>query len=146
MMMLLSIWLTLLVASPVYEPAPRTWQALESSNHQKLMLIKVSDPMGQQAGLMHVKKMAHDQGMLFIFDHPQTLAFWMKNTHISLDMIFLNQRHIVKQYQQVPSCKSSICPVYIAHQADSCIELSAGMAKILGWKIGDTLHISDNKI
>ena len=43
----------------------------------------------RQRGLMHRKSMSDDQGMLFIFDQQRPQSFWMKNTHISLDIIYV---------------------------------------------------------
>lgn len=42
-------------------------------------------------GLMGVKKLADDEGMLFYFDNPQKVSFWMKDTEIPLDIIFINE-------------------------------------------------------
>ena len=41
-------------------------------------------------GLMFVEHMADDAGMLFIYPQPQPISMWMKNTHLSLDMLFVN--------------------------------------------------------
>ena len=43
----------------------------------------------RQHGLMYVQNLAPDDGMLFLFDEDQVLSFWMKNTLIPLDMIFI---------------------------------------------------------
>ena len=41
-------------------------------------------------GLMYVEHMADDAGMLFIYPQPQPISMWMKNTHLSLDMLFVS--------------------------------------------------------
>jgi uncharacterized membrane protein (UPF0127 family) len=41
-------------------------------------------------GLMFVENMADDAGMLFIYPQPQEISMWMKNTHLSLDMLFVS--------------------------------------------------------
>lgn len=41
-------------------------------------------------GLMFVEDMADDAGMLFIYPQPQPISMWMKNTHLSLDMLFVS--------------------------------------------------------
>jgi len=47
----------------------------------------------RQLGLMYRDTLAENQGMLFIFDNEEVRAFWMKNTILSLDMIFVNTRN-----------------------------------------------------
>jgi uncharacterized protein len=43
----------------------------------------------QQRGLMYIKALAPDAGMLFIYQTPRTLSMWMKNTYVPLDMLFV---------------------------------------------------------
>ena len=47
-------------------------------------------PEKTEKGLMHRKTLAENKGMLFIFDKSEPRLFWMKNTLISLDIIFIN--------------------------------------------------------
>lgn len=44
----------------------------------------------REKGLMDIKEMPNNEGMLFIFDKPQTVGFWMKDTYIPLDIIFID--------------------------------------------------------
>src|SRR6059058_1190640 len=46
-------------------------------------------PAQQERGLMFVRSLAGDRGMIFPYDPPQEVAFWMKNTLIPLDMVFI---------------------------------------------------------
>lgn len=50
------------------------------------------DELERETGLMYREKMAENQGMLFVFDDSDVRSFWMKNTLISLDMIFVNEK------------------------------------------------------
>ena len=53
----------------------------------------------RQQGLMYRQNMEGDQGMLFIFDRERPQSFWMKNTYIPLDIIFINKDfRVVDQY------------------------------------------------
>lgn len=53
--------------------------------------VEIADtPEKQEKGLMGRKSLPKNQGMLFIYDEPQDLSYWMKNTLISLDIIFID--------------------------------------------------------
>ena len=57
---------------------------------------RVADtPAKQERGLMFVKNLPENEGMIFVFDQDQEQAFWMKNTLIDLDMVFVNSHKTV---------------------------------------------------
>lgn len=49
----------------------------------------------RQTGLMYRKKMDNDKGMLFIFDTSEIKSFYMKNTYISLDILYINSNNTI---------------------------------------------------
>jgi len=51
-----------------------------------------STPRERTQGLMYRKSLGKDEGMLFLFDRTDIQKFWMKNTFVSLDMIFINEQ------------------------------------------------------
>lgn len=58
--------------------------------------VEIADSDAErQQGLMYRKQLANDDGMLFLFERPQHLTFWMRNTYLPLDMIFIEQSKTV---------------------------------------------------
>jgi len=96
----------------------------------------------RQRGLMFREKLLPDQGMLFVFEEEGLYSFWMKNTLISLDMLWINKdRRIVHIARNVPSCKEDPCPSYSPERPGLYVlELAAGAADRLGLKLFDRLE------
>jgi len=90
-------------------------------------------------GLMYRKEMKPNQGMLFIFDNEEVQSFWMRNTLIPLDMIFVNaHKEIVTIHKNTPvlsdeSFASDKPALYV-------IELNAGTCDSLNIKKGDLIN------
>jgi uncharacterized membrane protein (UPF0127 family) len=110
----------------------------------KPFMAEIADtPEKQSQGLMFRHKIKDDYGMLFIFTEEDTRSFWMKNTLIALDIIFLNrERQIVDMFVAVPPCCGDPCPSYTAKfPAQYVLEINGGLAKKLKIKIGDKIFL-----
>lgn len=90
----------------------------------------------QAIGLMYRTKMGPDEGMLFPFDEPREASFWMKNTVLSLDIIFVgpDRRILNIAANTVPYSESKVLSDGLA---GSVLELNAGRAAELGIAPGD---------
>jgi uncharacterized membrane protein (UPF0127 family) len=95
-------------------------------------------------GLMFREKIALDQGMLFCFPEEGLHAFWMKNTLVPLDMIWLDKdRRIVHIEKNVPPCKADPCPSYApSRPGHYVLELAAGGADHFKLKLFDRLEFT----
>jgi uncharacterized membrane protein (UPF0127 family) len=94
----------------------------------------------RQLGLMFRQKMAADQGMLFDFGEEKLISMWMKNTLISLDMLFVDKTGTILQIEH-GTIPMSLDPISGNAPALSVIELNAGVTKELGIFEGDqVLH------
>lgn len=97
----------------------------------------------REHGLMLRTTLAPDHGMLFVFSDTAPRGFWMKNTLIPLDILYFDaDRRLVSAQQDVPPCKADPCPIYPSTgPARYVLELSAGTARRIGVRDGDTLAI-----
>lgn len=132
------------VAIPPESPAISisTPQASTEVIGQTIYLEIAQTPEEQAIGLMYRTSLADDRGMLFPFDPPQRVGFWMKNVPISLDIIFLRNSKVINIAANAPSCTHEPCPIYPSVTAiDQVVELRGGRAAALGLKLGDTLPI-----
>jgi uncharacterized membrane protein (UPF0127 family) len=68
-------------------------------------------PKEQTRGLMFVKRLPKNDGMLFVWDHYVMEPFWMKNTLIPLTILFIKDGRVIKQMNMKP-CRAILCPVY----------------------------------
>lgn len=89
-------------------------------------------------GLMFRDVLPPNHGMLFVFDREDYLPFWMKNTLIPLDFIWLDASGTVVDVKaSVPPCKLDPCPSYKpSRPARAVLELAAGQAAAHGVKPG----------
>lgn len=63
----------------------------------------------KEEGLQGIKNLPNDQGMLFVYDKPQTVGFWMKDTLIPLDIIFIDEdQEVISIYQGKPEDKTIV--------------------------------------
>tara|TARA_B100000287_G_C20537410_1_gene743296 strand:+ start:126 stop:611 length:486 start_codon:yes stop_codon:yes gene_type:complete len=98
-----------------------------------------NSPYERETGLMYRTNMEKNQGMLFIFDEESVLTFYMKNTYMSLDLIFINEkREIVSIFKNampndVSSISSKLPSKYV-------LEVIQGVCDNLNLKIGDRIN------
>jgi len=120
--------------------------ALTKVGQEIIELEVAKTPEQQEIGLMFRTDLAKNRGMVFLFSPPRVTRFWMKNTLIPLDMIFLRQGVIQSISASVPPCKNDPCPSYGPFlEIDQVIELASGRAAELGLKKGDLLKVEFNK-
>ena len=124
---------------PMLLPVDATELTILSNSERHRFKIEVADePLERQRGLMHRKKMSEDRGMLFVFDNEGRRSFWMQNTPLPLDLLFISSSGRIKAIEQgEPFSTASIAPDVPARFV---LELNAGTAQKLGIKIGDRVE------
>lgn len=104
------------------------------------------DPIERSEGLMYRKSLAEDKGMLFIFEKVDYVNFWMKNTLILLDVIFIDQNNKIAHIaSDVKPCPDGVlqCPLYPSElPVKYALEINAGLAKKYGLKNGDLVELN----
>jgi uncharacterized membrane protein (UPF0127 family) len=96
-------------------------------------------------GLMFVKSLPSDQAMLFLFERPRYVAFWMKNTYLSLDIVFIAEDGSVINIAHDTE-PLSLRTIQSAAPVTGVLELVAGTAAEIGLSPGDRiLHAAFGK-
>jgi uncharacterized protein len=112
-------------------------------NNKTFKLAVAQTPEEQQMGLMFRTVLPDDEGMLFPFEPPRPVGFWMKNTLIALDMLYIRNEVIQEIKANVPPCKKDPCPSYPSQvEIDQVMEIRGGLAKELGIKPGDRITLN----
>ena len=119
---------------------PQSLPAISMKIGQQTFKLEVADTDAtREIGLMYRDSMPADHGMIFIFPSAQALNFWMKNTRLPLDIIFLDdKRKIVSIHQLEPFDLRGTSSDYPAQYA---VELNQGAAEKAKAKVGDILEI-----
>ena len=103
--------------------------------------VEIADsPKEREKGLMERASLPHDTGMLFVFQQPQMLEFWMKNTLVPLDIVFFDAQGNFVSSATMEPCTADPCPTYkAAALASYALEVPKSYVRDngigTGWKI-----------
>jgi uncharacterized membrane protein (UPF0127 family) len=98
----------------------------------------VDTEAGREHGLMDRKSLAPDAGMLFDFLTPQPVAFWMKDTLIPLDMVFIARDGVVKSIH-ADAQPLDLTPIPSGEPVQFVLEIAGGRAAAIGLEPGDRM-------
>lgn len=109
---------------------------IRSATGEHLFTVAVAaTPEQQEHGLMFYRSLGADQGMIFPYDPPAAVSFWMKNTLIPLDMVFIRADGTIARI--VTARPLDVTPVPSGEPIAAVLELRGGRADELGIREGD---------
>jgi len=96
-------------------------------------------------GLMYRDALAKDRGMLFVFPEEGRHSFWMKNTKIELDIIFISaSRNVVSISRRAKPCRTEPCAIYSPDgNVAYVLEIAGGLAAAAGFAAGDLVEFRE---
>jgi uncharacterized membrane protein (UPF0127 family) len=104
----------------------------------RLSVYVAMDSRQRSQGLMFVRSMAEDEGMIFLYPEPKQISMWMKNTYIPLDMLFLDSELGITQIiARTEPLSETILEAN--DYVQGVLELNAGAAEMFGIAAGDRL-------
>lgn len=128
-------WVSFLVALFLVVPVAAFADDLKIiTTTQKIIALHVeiaNTPETREMGLMNRDVMANDAGMLFVFDAPVTPQFWMKDTRMTLDMVFIGADGVVKGVYDTAK-PYDLTPIPSPEPVLAVLEINGGRAKSLG--------------
>ena len=113
---------------------------VETPTGDRSFQIEVADSETLRArGLMFRRRLADDAGMLFVYPAPREITMWMRNTYISLDMLFIDEAgEIVSIHRR--AVPHSLDVIASGGNAQYVLEITGGLARKFGFKVGQIVR------
>lgn len=111
-------------------------------NNQTFNVEVAKDDKSRQVGLSNRESLGEDKGMLFVFPDKGRYSFWMKDTQIPLDIIYISDNKIVHIVKNAPpqKGKSGQLPIYTPPtEANHVLEINGGLSDRYGFNNGDAV-------
>ncbi len=111
--------------------------------NEKSFNVEIADNPAERAqGLMFRKELKENSGMLFIFPSSEKYSFWMKNTFIPLDIIWIDENlEIVYIHENAQPCKDECNSITPDKEAKYILEINSGLSERYGIEIGNRVEI-----
>ncbi len=124
-------------AGPLHQVADSRLVPIQTPSGTVIQAEIADTPQKRATGLMYREALKKDHGMLFVFTEPQAWTFWMKNTKIPLDLIWMDgKKRVVYIERNVPICTRTdeSCPQYRPND-DAMFVLEIAGGTVDGYKI-----------
>lgn len=129
-----------LLAQPLWAECAVDKVTVQGAWGQANFAVEVADDFEERAqGLMFVESMPTLSGMLFVYEQPQSVSFWMKNTLIPLDMLFVSPAGEVLRIHEnaIPGDRT---PIPGGDGVQMVLEINGGLSRRLGISAGDVMQ------
>lgn len=111
-------------------------------NENKIHVSIADNPQERSIGLMYEKNLCENCGMLFVFENEGVHKFWMKNTLIPLDIIFISNENKIVDIIEAELCKEDPCQTYAPKDnAKYVLEINKGYSNSKRINIGDEVKM-----
>ncbi|RTE87162.1 MULTISPECIES: DUF192 domain-containing protein [Gammaproteobacteria] len=114
---------------------------VETGNGNVPIQVELAITQSQRArGLMYRENVPLGQGMLFIYERPRVLGFWMLNTLVALDIAYINSQNRIVQVGHMEPCENNYCPAFESDvPVAQALEMASGEFARLGIQVGATV-------
>jgi uncharacterized protein len=132
--------LAIAATAPVMAKMRRETLKLKTATAEHVIDIEIAETMEEKSlGLMFRTSVPENTGMLFPYGDPQEITMWMRNTYVSLDMVFIRADGIV---HRIAARTEPLSEKIVASEGNvsAVLELGAGAAERLGLKSGDLVR------
>jgi uncharacterized protein len=137
--LLVAAWGVFCAAAPVRAAGQATLEIVSKSGVHAFAVELATNEAERAQGLMFRKELPEGRGMLFDFEHDQPVAFWMHNTYISLDMIFIaGDGRILRIAENTEPLSDRLIPS--GGPIRAVLEVIAGTARKFGIAPGDRVE------
>jgi uncharacterized membrane protein (UPF0127 family) len=125
-------------ARAALDALPRERIALETrgSGRHEFRAWRADTPETRARGLMYVADLASDEAMIFVYEEPQVLRMWMKDTYLPLDMLFVDEHGCIVNIAE-RTTPLSLATIESGTPAVLVVELKGGVASAAGARVGD---------
>jgi len=139
LMFALVVFLAMLTGVTGCQAQPKV-SIVGKDGHEIAFQVEIADtPAKREMGLQYRRELAPDHGMIFLFPTEEQQSFWMKNTPIPLDMIFISgERKIVGIVEN--TVPFSLDGRSVSGRSQFVLEINGGISRRYGFKAGDSVR------
>jgi len=138
----IGLLLTMLANVTACQAEPKVTITVKDGSKVSFAVEVADTPSKREMGLQYRRDLAADRGMIFLFQAQSQQSFWMKNTPLPLDMIFINRElKIVGIVEQ--TVPFSLDPRSVSAPSQFVLEINGGLSKRHGIKAGDSVRFEN---